>query len=139
MGFTINMKKIQLVLGTLCILILTVTTIIATNEVNQTGKIMEGDLIGDDPIFWDEANCSEQLELCIEQYNSLLYDFRNKTNCGGQALNMLRNMNAQLGEERDICNEELDKVNNYKAGFYFMFSVLIITGIVLIISSFKKE
>ncbi len=92
------------------------------------------------------ANCSEQLEVVIELYNDLVYDFRNKTNCGGPALDMLRNMNDQLSEERDIlqeevdvCQEELIKLKVYKISFYIVSIILFIIAMVIIFTAIKKE
>ena len=86
----------------------------------------------------DIANCSEQLEIVLEQYNSLYADFREGVNCGFAAI-QLKEMNDGLGEERDICIEELEKIKVYKIGFYIFFILLVIISIIIFFKAIKKR
>jgi len=79
------------------------------------------------------------LEICIDEYNDLLEEFRNGTNCGGATFSLLKSMNEQLGEERDLCESELEEMGRYKIGFYSILLILFITAIILVISYFKNK
>ncbi len=85
----------------------------------------------------EEAICEEQLEIAIEEYNSLLEDFREGINCGEVAV-FNRDLNAMLAEERDSCREEIGKIKVYRVGFFILFGVLIITGIIILFSGMRK-
>ena len=137
------MKKIQLMFGALFIFVAIAGIISAEDAINESSQIdVIGNFTAEEIILnnsnVEEANCSEQLSMCVDEYNSLLSDFRNRTNCGLTDSSMLRSMNTQLGEERDICNEELKKANTYKTGFFLIFTILLITGILIIIRAIRK-
>ena len=104
------------------------------NESINTTAIMEN-------IEKDEAICEEQIELVIEQYNSLLDDFRSDINCNtdcGAAYVMLKGMNEELDEERNICIKEREKLKDYRVGFFILLPALVMIGIVFIIISRKE-
>ncbi len=87
----------------------------------------------------EEAVCEEQLEIAIEEYNSLLKDFQKGINCGEVAV-FNRGLNAMLAKERDSCREEIGKIKIYRVGFYILLGILTITAIIMIIFSvIKKE
>ena len=85
----------------------------------------------------EQANCSEELVICLDIYNSLLEDFREGTNCG-TAFNLVKGMNDVLAEERDNCREEIGELKVYRVMFYILFVALFITGIVMIVTAMKK-
>jgi len=84
------------------------------------------------------ANCSEQLEICIERHNSLLEDFKEGINCG-TAFNLVKGMNEVLSEERDTCREEIGKIKVYKTGFYIFFIMLIMIAAGFLFQAIKKK
>jgi len=81
-----------------------------------------------------EQNVTEQLEICVEEYNYLLNDFRNGTNCGTK-LNFIQSLNEYLAEERDICREEIGAMSHYKFGFFFLLFAFVI---IIIIRKWKN-
>lgn len=85
----------------------------------------------------DEAICSEQLDIVVNEYNNLLEEFKNGTNCG-EASFILRSNNAKLAEDRDTCNSELEQIIKYKYGFYIILVILIVTGLIILLS-IKKD
>ena len=117
------------------LLILVLFGTLVSAEENITQDFFLGD--GSSLIETNIANCTEQLEICLLEYNSLVYEFRNGTNCGGVTA-LLKNLNGQLGEERDLCNEELEKQNNYRIGFYIFGTLLCIVAIGLFFIARKK-
>jgi len=87
----------------------------------------------------EKAICSEQLEICVEEFNSLLEDFKVGTNCKGTAYEVLKDANEYLTEERNSCLEEVGGLKVYKGGFYFMFGLFIILLIVYFREILKKS
>ena len=86
----------------------------------------------------EQANCSEELIICLDIYNSLLEDFREGVNCG-TAFNLVKGMNEVLAEERDSCREEIGELKVYRVGIYILLVVLFIAGIVTIVTAMKKK
>ncbi len=84
-----------------------------------------------------QANCSEELIICLDIYNSLVEDFRDGVNCG-TAFNLVKGMNDVLAEERDGCREEIGELKVYRVVVYILLGVLFIIGIVLIVTARKK-
>ena len=82
--------------------------------------------------FNTTANCTEQLNLCIKTYNSLLNDYNDKSGCG-TAFNLLKSNNKALGEERDELKKRVENLKQYKVAFY----IVLILFIILIIMYFK--
>ncbi|KKN48143.1 hypothetical protein LCGC14_0655870 [marine sediment metagenome] len=107
----VEMKPI-IVVGILFIYILNFPIIIAQNETSE------------------KAICEEQLDIVLDEYNSLLKDFRQGTNCGGISFGIIKDMNELLSEERDTCREEVGELEVFKIGFY---SILLLLAILLII------
>jgi len=95
-------------------------------------------MVGSNETIGEKANCSEQLQICLDGYNELFMDFQNGTNCG-TAFILVKDLNKQLGEERDNCEEELEKKKEYKIGFYMLFVVLILIAIILVFYSLKNR
>ena len=77
------------------------------------------------------ANCSEQLEIVLDEYNYLLADFKNGTNCG-RLNDLLKDGNAKLSENLEICSEELGWYKIYKLGFFLMTIVAIFSVLYLL-------
>lgn len=73
-----------------------------------------------------EPVCEEQLNIVLEEYNNLLKDFRQGTNCGGISFWILKDANELLSEERDACREEVGELKAYRIGFYSLFILLIV-------------
>jgi len=84
------------------------------------------------------ANCSEQLEICVEVYNNLLEDFSEGVNCGTATI-QLKDANEYLAEERDTCLEELEWIKFYKVGFYIFFIMLIMIAVGFVFQAIKKK
>ncbi len=86
-----------------------------------------------------EPICEEQLNIVLEEYNSLLKDFRQGTNCGGISFGILKDANELLSKERDTCREEVGELKAYRIGFYSLFILLIILLIFYFRMVLKKE
>ena len=132
--------KIILVLTILFLGSLSLSLVIANNvTVNETIIDNEG-VLGNITIneTKEEPICEEQLELCIDEYNSILEDFRAGLHCGA-IVPILKDLNKGLGKERDDCQEEIGRLKTYKLGFYALFVILVITSIVIIYKSFKSK
>jgi len=70
-------------------------------------------------------NCSDQLDLLLESYNDLVSDIKNGTTCG--TLNsMLKEGNAKLSENLEVCKESINLYKKFKLGFYLMLSISLI-------------
>ncbi len=115
----------------LCILLGAISLISAENLTTNETIIMNETID-------KQANCSEELIICLDIYNDLLEDFREKVNCG-EAFNLVKGFNEVLAEERDNCREEIGELKVYRVMFYILFVVLIISGIALIVTAMKKE
>lgn len=87
----------------------------------------------------EKANCSEQLQICIDEYNSLLSDFRNGTNCGGTSFNLLKDMNQALGERLEEVEVEVKNLKNYKIGFFLTFVLFLILLIFCFFGVFRNK
>lgn len=85
----------------------------------------------------EEPICEEQLEILLDEYNSLLEDYKAGKNCGN-AFYLLESMNKLLGEERDACREEVGGLKVYKVTSYILLGILFITAIVIIYKGMKK-
>ncbi len=107
-------------------------SLISAEDLTTNETIIMNETIG------EQANCSEELVLCLDIYNSLLEDFREGVNCG-TAFNLVKGMNEVLAEERDSCREEIGELKVYRVGFYILLVVLFITGIVIIVTAVKKK
>lgn len=83
------------------------------------------------------ANCTYELELCVGEYNSLLQDFKNGTNCG-TGFQILKAANQNLTMEKEIADEKLNKFKGYKAGFWIS-TALTVSAIMLLFLRKKKE
>lgn len=79
----------------------------------------------------DEAICSEQLELCVNEYNSLLEDFRMGVNCNSTTFETLKHFNGEVTKERDNLREEILNLKNYKGGFYALLLICLLITIIL--------
>jgi len=86
-----------------------------------------------------EPVCEEQLNIVLEEYNSLLKDFRQGTNCDGVSFGILKDTNELLGKERDTCREEVGELKAYRVGSYSLFILLIILLILYFKVVLKKE
>lgn len=73
-----------------------------------------------------EPVCEEQLNIVLEEYNSLLKDFRQGTNCDGISFRILKDANELLSKERDACREEVGELKAYRIGFYSLFILLVV-------------
>src|SRR3990167_5226064 len=69
--------------------------------------------------------CSEQLQICIIEFNSLLSDFREGINCYGEAFEILKESNQNLSIQRDAHLDEVNRLKNYRLGFYAILTLLI--------------
>ncbi len=85
----------------------------------------------------EEAVCEEQLGIILEEYNSLLKDYKDGSNCG-MASTMIKGMNEVLAEERDSCREEIGETKVYRGGFFVLLGVLFITAIILLFSGMRR-
>ena len=86
-----------------------------------------------------EPVCEEQLNIVLEEYNSLLKDFRQGTNCDGVSFGILKDANELLSKERDTCREEVGELKAYRIGSYGLFVLLIILLILYFKVVLKKE
>ena len=86
-----------------------------------------------------EPVCEEQLNIVLEEYNSLLKDFRQGTNCGGISFGILKDANELLSKERDTCREEVGELKVYKMGSYGLFILLILLLMLYFKIVSKKE
>jgi len=86
-----------------------------------------------------EPICEEQLNIILEEYNSLLKDFWQGTNCDGISFGILKDANELLSKERDTCREEVGELKAYRIGFYSLFILLIILLILYFKVVLKKE
>lgn len=72
------------------------------------------------------AICSEQLQICVDEFNNLLSDFRNGTNCNSSTFSQLKKMNAQLSNDRDSYKQQAEDLKVYKIPFFMVTGLLII-------------
>jgi len=85
-----------------------------------------------------KANCSEQLQILLNEYNNLTEDYHSGTNCGTIKY-ILADNNKLLGERLEECREDLGGLKSYRTGYFLLFVLLTIITIVLIYNSFKQN
>lgn len=84
------------------------------------------------------ANCSEELESCVNEFNSMLIDYKAGNNCGNAFLT-IKDFNQVLTDERNTCREEVGKIKVYKIGFFIILALLTIISLILIIIGRKEN
>lgn len=85
----------------------------------------------------EEANCTEQLLMVIEEHNALIDDYKQGKNCG-EAFQLVKDLNTQLSEENEVLKEEVKTNKQYRTSFFIMLSLLIVSWIIFFIPSKKK-
>lgn len=85
------------------------------------------------------AICDEQLTICMDNYNSLYYDFRNGTNCNSNTFNQLKKKNLQLSQDTEIYKAEADNLRVYKTSFYVITVLLVIWIIIFFVNTISKN
>ena len=85
------------------------------------------------------AVCDEQLQICVDEFNSLLADFRNGSNCNSETFNQLKKKNWELTQDREIYKEKAEKLEVYQNSFYALFALLIILIILFFVSNSSKN
>jgi energy-converting hydrogenase Eha subunit G len=83
------------------------------------------------------ANCTYELQLCVNEYNLLLEDFENNINCG-TGFQALRVANQNLTVENTLLQEDLNKLKGYKWGFWIS-TFLTLFAVILLFSRKNKE
>jgi len=82
----------------------------------------------------EEANCTEQLEILLNEYNNLTEDYYSGINCGIIRFLLVEN-NEKLSNNLKECNEKVGGYKPYKLGFYFLFIVDFLAAIYLFYNS----
>jgi len=80
------------------------------------------------------ADCGEQLQLCIGEFNSLLSDFWNGTNCDSETFTYLKQKNSDLAIDRSRCMAQVEELKGelilYKIGFLALVIVLCLISVI---------
>lgn len=91
------------------------------------------------------ANCTYELDLCVKEYNGLLMDFRNGTNCG-TGFQLVVDLNNQLKEnlknvtsQKDELESDLKEFKSYKVLFWIMIVLVFIDTIIIFSKNKSKQ
>lgn len=72
-----------------------------------------------------QANCSEQLEICVAEYNALLEECRSGAWCG-TGIQVLSDANKALSEEKSELEKQLNSYKRWKILSFVLFGLLVI-------------
>lgn len=85
------------------------------------------------------AVCSEQLQICVDEFNSLLADFRNGTNCNSETFNQLKRMNNDVSADREKLRKEVENLRTYKTSFYIVSILLVVWIIFVLVTKYSSS
>lgn len=86
----------------------------------------------------EQANCSEQLEICVGEYNALLETCRGGAWCG-TGFQMVKDFNQQLSEENKDLQKKVDAYKRWKVISFILLALMFLETIIFFAKNSKTK